>query len=88
MLDTKLVAEKPEDVGVDSEALDALFARAQRDVDDGTLPSAQVAVARNSEIVPRSEFEAVRIEDGDRIEIVQAIGGGCGESRGNWLNNH
>ena len=35
----------------------------------------QVAVARNSEIVPRSDFEAVRIEDGDRIEIVQAIGG-------------
>ena len=38
----------------------------------------QVAVARNSEIVPRSDFEAVRIEDGDRIEIVQAIGGGAG----------
>ena len=39
MLDSKLVAEKPEDVGVDSEALEALFARAQRDVDDGVFTS-------------------------------------------------
>ena len=35
-------------------------------------------MARNAEIVPRSDFETVRIEDGDRIEIVQAIGGGAG----------
>ena len=45
MLDPKLIAEKPEDVGVDSEALEARFARARRDIDDGVLPSAQVAVA-------------------------------------------
>ncbi|MCH7699530.1 MAG: beta-lactamase family protein [Chloroflexi bacterium] len=56
MLDLKLVAEKPEDVGVDSEALDALFARAQRDVDDGTLPSAQVAVARNGKLAGLRTF--------------------------------
>ncbi len=56
MLDTKLVAEKPEDVGVDSEALDALFARAQRDVDDGTLPSAQVAVARHGKLAGLRTF--------------------------------
>jgi sulfur carrier protein len=42
------------------------------------LRGRQVAVARNAEIVPRSDFETVRIEDGDRIEIVQAIGGGAG----------
>jgi CubicO group peptidase (beta-lactamase class C family) len=56
MLDAKLVAEKPEDVGVDSEALDALFARAQRDVDDGTLPSAQVAVARHGKLAGLKTF--------------------------------
>ncbi len=36
----------------------------------------QVAVARNSEIVPKSGYESVRIEAGDSIEIVHAIGGG------------
>ncbi|MFQ5913382.1 MAG: sulfur carrier protein ThiS [Nitrospinota bacterium] len=35
-----------------------------------------VAVARNGELVPRSQYEATRVESGDRIEIVQAIGGG------------
>lgn len=36
----------------------------------------RVAVARNSEIVPKSDYGSVRIEAGDRIEIVHAIGGG------------
>jgi len=40
------VASKPEDVGIDSEKLEAVFARAKRDVDDGTLQGCQVAVAR------------------------------------------
>jgi len=44
------VATKPEDVGVDSEKLEAVFARAKRDVDEGVLPSAQVAVARNGRL--------------------------------------
>jgi CubicO group peptidase (beta-lactamase class C family) len=44
------VATKPEDLGIDSEKLEALFARAKRDVDDGTLPSASVAVARNGQL--------------------------------------
>ena len=41
---------KPEDVGIDPEKLEAVFARAKRDVDDGTLPSAQVAVARHGKL--------------------------------------
>jgi CubicO group peptidase (beta-lactamase class C family) len=50
MLKTKYLAAKPEDVGVDSELLEAVFARAKREVDDGVLPSAQVAVARQGKI--------------------------------------
>lgn len=56
MLDPDLVAAKPEDVGIDPEKLEAVFARAQRDVDDGTLPSAQVAVARNGKIAGMRTF--------------------------------
>jgi sulfur carrier protein len=36
----------------------------------------RVAVEINERIVPRSEFESHPVRDGDRIEIVQAIGGG------------
>jgi len=34
------------------------------------------AVERNREIVPRSRHGETTLEDGDRIEIVSAIGGG------------
>ena len=50
MVDATHIAARPEDVGVDSERLEALFARARRDVDDGLLPSAQIAVARHGKI--------------------------------------
>ena len=46
----EMVAAKPEDLGIDSEKLEALYARAKRDVDDGTLKSAQVAVARHGQL--------------------------------------
>ncbi len=44
------LAPKPEDLGIDPEKLDALFARARRDVDDGTVPSCQLAVARQGKL--------------------------------------
>ena len=50
MLNSKLVAPKPEDVGIDSERLETVFARAKRDVDEGVLPSAQVAIARRGKL--------------------------------------
>lgn len=31
---------------------------------------------RNGEIVPRSQFGACMLQDGDRLEIVAAVGGG------------
>jgi thiamine biosynthesis protein ThiS len=36
----------------------------------------KVAVERNLEIVPRSLHAATPIADGDRIEVVQFVGGG------------
>ena len=49
-------AARPEDIGIDSGKLDALFARVQRDVDDGTLPSAQVAIARQGKLAGFKTF--------------------------------
>ena len=36
----------------------------------------RVAVEVNLEIVPRSEHDAYQLNDADRVEVVQAIGGG------------
>jgi sulfur carrier protein len=35
-----------------------------------------VAVAVNGEVVPRSERELRPLRDGDRVEIIRAVGGG------------
>ena len=40
------------------------------------LDPRKVAVERNLEIVPRSTYAGVSIVDGDRVEIVQFVGGG------------
>lgn len=34
------------------------------------------AMALNGDVVPKSQYHAARIEDGDTIEIVHAVGGG------------
>jgi len=41
-----------------------------------SLDPAKVAVERNLEIVPKSTYRAVGLSEGDRLEIVQFIGGG------------
>jgi sulfur carrier protein len=40
------------------------------------LSGKRVAVERNGEIVPRSRHADERLADGDRLEIVVAVGGG------------
>ena len=45
-------------------------------LDELDLAGRRIAVERNGEIVPRSTFAAERLCDGDRIEVVVAVGGG------------
>jgi sulfur carrier protein len=40
------------------------------------LDGRRVAVAIGREVVPRSEHALRRLRDGDRIEILEAVGGG------------
>ncbi len=40
------------------------------------LESRKIAVERNLEIVPKSLYGETNLTDGDRIEIVQFVGGG------------
>jgi len=40
------------------------------------LQGKRIAIERNGEIVPRSKFGEQALADGDRLEIVVAVGGG------------
>ncbi len=59
------------DVGLDAEAatLEALIAALEMKGD-------RIAVERNGEIVPRTEWAATLVRSGDRLEIVHFVGGG------------
>ena len=45
-------------------------------LDELALAGRRLAVERNGEIVPRSRFGDAHLADGDRIEVVIAVGGG------------
>ena len=45
-------------------------------VEQLSLAGRKIAVERNGEIVPRSAHPATLLADGDRLEIVVAVGGG------------
>jgi len=36
----------------------------------------RIAIERNGEIVPRSRYGELELADGDRLEVVVAVGGG------------
>ncbi len=40
------------------------------------LVGKRLAIERNGEIIPRSQFADTLIHDGDQLEIVGAVGGG------------
>lgn len=68
MTTAAMVAARPEDLGIDSEKLEAVFARAKRDVDDGTLKSAQVAIARHGRLAGVRTFGTVQ-HNGSEAEV-------------------
>jgi len=43
---------------------------------DVTVREVGLAVAVNEEVVPKSEYGKRKVREGDRIEIVQLVGGG------------
>jgi sulfur carrier protein len=45
-------------------------------IEELNLADRRVAVELNGAIVPRSAWPATQLADGDRLEIVHAIGGG------------
>jgi len=45
-------------------------------IEDLELDIRKIAIERNLEIIPFSNLNSTILEDGDRVEIVQFIGGG------------
>jgi len=45
-------------------------------VGEMALEGKRIAIERNGEIVPRSRYDEVALADGDRLEVVVAVGGG------------
>ena len=45
-------------------------------VDELGVQGKRIAIERNGEIVPRSRYGEVELADGDRLEVVVAVGGG------------
>jgi len=45
-------------------------------IDEMGLTGKRIALERNGEIVPRSTFAAQQLADGDKLEVVVAVGGG------------
>jgi len=60
MIDPKHVAPTPESVGLDANLVEALLARAEKEVREGVLPSAQIAIARNGKIAAMKTFGRVQ----------------------------
>ncbi|MDH4284521.1 MAG: sulfur carrier protein ThiS [Gallionellaceae bacterium] len=45
-------------------------------IEEMGLAGKRIALERNGEIVPRSQFAIQQLADGDKMEIVIAVGGG------------
>lgn len=45
-------------------------------IEEMALTGKRIALERNGEIVPRSSFAMQQLADGDKFEIVVAVGGG------------
>ncbi|MDQ6982601.1 MAG: sulfur carrier protein ThiS [Mariprofundus sp.] len=41
-----------------------------------SLEKRMIAIERNLEVVPKSQYHATYLQEGDRIELVHMIGGG------------
>lgn len=62
MPNPRFFARSPEDIGVDSGRLEELLDRAEREVREGLLPSAQIALARDGKLAAMRTFGTVTHE--------------------------
>lgn len=46
-------------------------------LEENSIQPQRIAVELNEEILPKSEYSATVLKDGDVVEIVNFVGGGC-----------
>ncbi len=64
-----LINGNPKQIAAESMTIAAL-------VNTLNIAGKRIAIECNGEIVPRSQFAVVLLNDGDKLEIVGAVGGG------------
>jgi len=69
MSKTKIIRLNGEDRSVSAATLAAL-------VSELALEQRMIAIERNLEVVPKSQYASTPLKAGDRIELVHMIGGG------------
>ncbi|EDP74557.1 sulfur carrier protein ThiS [Hydrogenivirga sp. 128-5-R1-1] len=62
--------------GKDREVSDELTIMELLELMDVKFREVGLAVAVNDEVVPKSEYKTRRVKEGDKVEIVQLVGGG------------
>jgi len=68
MIDSHFIASSPEEVGLDSEKLEVLFERAEKEVREGLLPSVQVAIACGGKLAGVRSFGRAGFAGGEPVE--------------------
>jgi sulfur carrier protein len=66
----------PDEAGTESSKRDDKILNITQLLEHMGLYGKRIAVERNGEIVPRSKFNQPMLVEGDRLEIVVAVGGG------------
>lgn len=46
-------------------------------LEENSISPQRIAVERNEEILPKANYAATVLKDGDVVEIVNFVGGGC-----------
>ncbi len=63
-------------IKINGTAVDAAGQKLRGYLESAGYDTKRVAVERNGEIVPKTDYEAVVLADGDELEVVRFVGGG------------
>lgn len=63
-------------IKVNGESLDLAGKLLAVYLDESNFDRKRIAVELNGDIVPRTDYETTRLQDGDNVEIVHFVGGG------------
>lgn len=63
-------------ITINGQALDCAGITISQYLENHSYSLTRIAVEKNGEIVPKSQYDSVVLQDGDRLEVVSFVGGG------------